>query len=323
MIAKLGKGAGFGGCAKYDLDKDHKNKKDARLLAHEGVPVKIDKNGNITVNARDIGRAFRAQAKALNPGIKQPVGRIMLSFDPKDTPRMTDDYMVQLAQEYMQRMGIIDTQYTIVRHSEKPHQHVHIIYNRVDNNGKVIGDSNNYTRSRDICKDITRREGLTWGQNKVQSMSVPNDPTEKLRYETARIVHRCVEKVNRLSQLPEATARYGVQTHIKTNPNTGKPNGISFSVRDDSGVEHHFKGSELDRSLSLGNIQKALGERPGGPQSRQAEVDNWQNPSTNDNDNETGQALYDWAEIGFSLIPEERSRHNDDEKMMHKRGPRL
>ena len=321
MIAKLGKGAGFGGCAKYDLDKGHKNNKDARLLAHEGVPVKIDKNGNITVNARDIGRAFRAQAKALNPGIKQPVGRIMLSFDPKDTPRMTDDYMVQLAQEYMQRMGIIDTQYTIVRHSEKPHQHVHIIYNRVDNNGKVIGDSNNYARSRDICKDITRREGLTWGQSKVMSQSVPNDPTEKLRYETAKIVHRCVEKVNSLSQLPKATARYGVKTHIKTNPNTGRPNGISFSVWDDSGVEHHFKGSELDRSLSLGNIQKALGENPGGPQSRQAEVDNWQDTSTNDNDNEL--TLSDWAEIGISLIPEEKSRHNEDEKIMHRKGPRL
>lgn len=67
MIAKLGKGAGFSGCAKYDLDQGHKNNKDARILAAEGVPLKVKPDGSITVNARDIGRAFRAQALALNP----------------------------------------------------------------------------------------------------------------------------------------------------------------------------------------------------------------------------------------------------------------
>ena len=146
MIAKLGKGAGFGGCAKYDLDQGKKNGKDARLLDSKGVPLKVDKNGNLTANANDISRAFRAQAQALNPGVKKPVGRIMLSFDPKDTPKLTDAYMLRIAQEYMERMGITNTQYTIVRHSEKPHQHVHIIYNRVDNDGKIISDSNNFAR---------------------------------------------------------------------------------------------------------------------------------------------------------------------------------
>ena len=47
MIAKLGKGAGFGGCAKYDLDQGKKNGKDSRLLDSKGVPLKVDKNGNL------------------------------------------------------------------------------------------------------------------------------------------------------------------------------------------------------------------------------------------------------------------------------------
>ena len=121
MIAKLGKGAGFGGCAKYDLDQGKKNGKDARLLDSKGVPLKVDKNGNLTANANDIGRAFRSQAQALNPGVKKPVGRIMLSFDPKDTPKLTDAYMVRIAQEYMERMGITNTQYTIVRKALSKH----------------------------------------------------------------------------------------------------------------------------------------------------------------------------------------------------------
>lgn len=258
MIAKLGKGAGFSGCAKYDLDQGHRNNKDARLLAAEGVPLKVKPNGSITVNARDIGRAFRAQALALNPDIKQPVGRAMLAFNPKDTPRLTDDYMVKIAREYMERMGIVNTQYTIVRHSEKAHQHVHILYNRVDNDGKLISDSNNYYRSVDICKDITLREGLELGESKTESLSVPNDPEERIRYEMAKIIKKCVGSVNSLRGLQISTARHGITTTIKTNPNTGGPNGISFTAKDANGTPHTFKGSSLDRSLSIGNIMKAI-----------------------------------------------------------------
>ena len=291
MIAKLGKGAGFGGCAKYDLDQGKKNGKDSRLLDSKGVPLKVDKNGNLTANANDISRAFRAQAQALNPGVKKPVGRIMLSFDPKDTPKLTD----------------------------APHQHVHIIYNRVDNDGKLIGDSNNFARSRDICKDITLREGLTWGKSKVQSKSIPNDPTEKLRYETAKIVHQCVKRVGSLAQLPQETAKYGITTHIKTNPNTGKPNGISFSVTDAAGMEHHFKGSELDRSLSIGNIQKEMdGNR--GFQEREAEADIMgKDVREESNEPSTGEQIADFI---ISIIPTERSRHYEDDKIMNqaKRG---
>lgn len=258
MIAKLGKGAGFSGCAKYDLDQGHRNNKDARLLAAEGVPLKVKPNGSITVNARDIGRAFRAQALALNPDIKQPVGRAMLAFNPKDTPRLTDDYMVKIAREYMDRMGIVNTQYIIVRHSDKAHQHVHIIYNRVDNDGNLISDSNNYYRSVAICKDITLREGLELGESKTESLSIPNDPEERIRYEMAKTVKKCIGSVNSLRGLQISTARHGITTTVKTNPNTGSPNGISFTTKDENGTPHTFKGSSLDRSLSIGNIMKAI-----------------------------------------------------------------
>jgi len=258
MIAKLGKGAGFSGCAKYDLDQGHKNNKDARLLASEGVPLKIKADGSISVDARDIGRAFRAQALALNPGVKQPVGRVMLAFNPKDTPRLTDDYMVNIAREYMQRMGIVNTQYTIVHHSEKEHQHLHIIYNRVDNDGILISDKNNYYRSVAICKDITLRESLAMGENKTLSKSIPNDPKEKLRYEMARTVKKCVGSAKSLRGLQLSMARHGITTTIKANTNTGRPNGISFTAKDDNGTPHTFKGSALDRSLSIGNIMKEI-----------------------------------------------------------------
>lgn len=319
MIAKLGSGAGFSGCAKYDLDEGQKNNKQARLLDSGGVPLTIRPDGRMEVNARDIGRAFRAQAMQLNPGVKKPVGRIMLSFGPKDTPRMSDAYMVRLAQEYMQRMGIVNTQYTIVRRSEKEHQHVHIIYNRVDNDGKLISDSNNFLRSAAICKDITLREGLTWGQEKSLSSSVPNDPAEKLLYETARTVRKCVEQSHNLTQLCRETARHGITTHIKENPNTKRPNGICFSVRDAAGNERHFKGSQLDRSLSIGNILKAFsvnGSR---------EWNDWDNAADyrEEESNSREGHLQEAVEVASSiagLFGNESSRRHKDEKIGEKRG---
>lgn len=43
--------------------------------------------------------------------IKQPVGHIPMSFAPEDSHRMTNDFMLQLAKEYMQEMGIKNTLY--------------------------------------------------------------------------------------------------------------------------------------------------------------------------------------------------------------------
>lgn len=311
MIAKLGKGAGFGGCAKYDLDQNHRNNKDARLLAAEGVPLKVNPDGSVSVNARDIGRAFRAQALALNPDIKQPVGRAMLAFNPKDTPRLTDEYMAKIAKEYMERMGIVNTQYTIVRHSEKAHQHVHIIYNRVDNDGKLINDSNNYYRSIDICKEITLREGLALGESKTLSQSIPNDPEERLRYEMARTVKKCVGSVNSLKGLQISTARHGVTTTIKTNPNTGSPNGVSFTAKDENGTPHTFKGSSLDRSLSIGNITKAIY----GEDYAQTQTSTWESQSQQ----ETHGKGANVASVIAGMFGES-SRRDEDEQIGQKNG---
>jgi len=44
-------------------------------------------------------------------------------------------------------MKITDTQYIIVRHQDREHPHVHIVFNRIDNNGKTISDRNDMYRN--------------------------------------------------------------------------------------------------------------------------------------------------------------------------------
>lgn len=43
--------------------------------------------------------------------------------------------MLDIAKEYMQRMGITDTLYLLVRHLDQPHPHCHLVFNQVGNDG--------------------------------------------------------------------------------------------------------------------------------------------------------------------------------------------
>ena len=146
MIAKIVKGKSFKGVINYVLDKA----KQTELLAAEGVRYK---------NRESIIRSFVTQA-GLNPKVSKTVGHISLDFSAQDKDRLTNAKMVQIAKEYMAKMQIANTQYIIGRHYDKAYPHIHVIFNRVDNNGKTIPDKNDRYRSEKICKELTEKYGL-------------------------------------------------------------------------------------------------------------------------------------------------------------------
>ena len=96
MIGKISKGAGFKGCVNYVLGKQ-----EARLLAAVGV---------LTDSFQTITDCFQAQ-RMMKPNIRQPVGHISLSYAPEDAPKMTDEMLVSLAKEYMQKMGHLEAEF--------------------------------------------------------------------------------------------------------------------------------------------------------------------------------------------------------------------
>ena len=153
MIAKIHTGNNFGGLVNYANDIV---KKDTVVVASFGVS--LASNAAITAS-------FKAQAKA-RPGVKNFVGHISLSFSPNDKDKVNNDLMAQIAREYMRRMGIINTQFVVFRHQDQPHPHVHIVYNRVNNEGDAITGDCNFRKSATITKALTREYGLTFGKGK-------------------------------------------------------------------------------------------------------------------------------------------------------------
>ena len=181
------------------------NPKKARLI--DSKDVRLDDNAAIA-------RSMQGQADD-KPGrrLKNPVYHISLDFAHEDTPRLTDDMMAEIAREYMRRMGITDTQYIVCRHTDKEHQHLHIVANRVDNNGNTISDRNDAVRNVAVCKTLTREYGLHFakGKEKVKrdrlrgkDKTLFHCPTGG-NYHEKNSYHRC----RRLCRLPHFAAVAG------------------------------------------------------------------------------------------------------------------
>lgn len=251
MIAVITSGSGFGGTEKYIEDKDARNNKEVRELGNNGIDIRIRPDGSIDADPDRIARSFRWQAQ-FNSGVSMPVGHTSLSFHPKDSDRMTDSLMIKIALEYMKGMGIKNTQWHIVRHCEKAHPHCHIVWNRVDCDGKKINDRFEKRRSTKVCRELTIKYGLTWGEHKSISKCKINDPVEQERYFISRAVKAAIPRCYEIDDLQHELIKHGIITDIRRNP-SGKPTGISFSHNG-----HRFKGSDIDRSMSIGNIMKQL-----------------------------------------------------------------
>nr|WP_270439246.1 relaxase/mobilization nuclease domain-containing protein [Candidatus Bacteroides intestinigallinarum] len=58
--------------------------------------------------------------------MSKPVGHISLDFSAQDQAKLFNKVMTRIAQDYMSRMEIVNTQYIIGRHYDKEHPHLHV-----------------------------------------------------------------------------------------------------------------------------------------------------------------------------------------------------
>jgi len=257
MIAKILQGHGFRGVVNYILEKDN-----ARLLYAEGVRLK-DK---VTII-----HSFIVQHK-LNPNISKPVAHISLDFSVQDKGRLTDRFMVDVAQEYMKKMGYKDTQYIIARHHDTDHPHIHIVINRIDNNGKRISDQNEKLRNVKICLELTKGNGLYIASGKENVKENRLKEPDKTKYEIYYALQSDISKCRSWQELKTELLKSGITTEFRNNGATDKIQGIRFGKNG-----YKFNGSKIDRtcSYSIINYRLQQNERLQQAQKHQPEQDEW------------------------------------------------
>ena len=239
MIAKIVKGSNFKGVVSYILDKG----KEAKILACDGL---------FAENKETIAGSFEAQAR-MNPRVTKPIGHIALAFSKEDEHRLTDRAMAGIALEYLDKMGIKDTQILIVRHFDKEHPHVHIAFNRIANDGRTISDRNERIRSTRICKELTRKYGLYFADGKEQVKRHLLKEPDKTKYELYSILKTEVSRCGNWRQLAANLEKQGVEIRFKYKGNSDEVQGVVLSKNG-----YSFSGSKIDRRFSYSKIDAAL-----------------------------------------------------------------
>ncbi len=240
MIGKIVKGRSFKGCVSYVLDN-----KEATILVSEGV---------LATNKESIINSFYMQS-LLNPKLSKCVGHIPLAFSPDDKEWMTDQFMERLAKEYMKAMGIENTQYIIVRHNNTSHPHLHIVFNRIDNDGKTISDKNDRYRNEKVCKQLKDKYNLTYGTGK-EKVNVQNlKGAEQTKYEIFHAIKAILPKAKNWRQFESLLDKQGISIEYKRKGQMDEVQGISFKKGN-----HSFKGSDIDRKFSYSKLDVILNE---------------------------------------------------------------
>lgn len=249
MIANIKTRVDFGGIVNYANDQKNK-KKSATLLAHEGV---------CTVSNKTIADSFQIQA-AIRPKVKSPVKHVSLAFSPQDTARFPNDekgdaLMAEIAWKWMERMGIRNTQYIIARHHDTEHPHCHIVFNRIDNDGNLISDSNERIRNAKVCRALTKEYKLYFAPKNSKARNKSRLRPHQLRKYNLRSSTLDALAVSRswhdfLHMLKEK----GIDVRFNRAENSDKIRGISFCMD-----EFSIAGSKLDSDLSINRLCATLG----------------------------------------------------------------
>ena len=226
MIGKSTTGNDFYGCVRYALDEE-KGLKQAHIIG----------GNTIGSSAAELSAEFSQNQRA-KPYIKNPVWHIALSSPMHE--QLNDAQWQQVAIAYLDFMGLErnNHQYVVIRHHDEPQGHVHIVANRIGEDGSV------HHLRWDRLKTIQATRAL---EEKFGFLSAK--PGENLRQQVRSLIDRAAydqpslltfcQRLERQGLVPELYQRRGVIT------------GISYLYQN-----QRMAGSVLGKSYSLPGLQK-------------------------------------------------------------------
>lgn len=249
MIAKIKTRVDFGGIVNYANDQKNK-KKCATLLAHEGV---------CTISNKLIADSFCLQA-SMRPKVKSPVKHVSLAFSSQDISRFPDNeegdaLMVEIAKKWMEQMGIRNTQYIIARHHDTEHPHCHIVFNRIDNDGNLISDSNERIRNAKACRALTKEYKLYFAPKNSKARNKSRLRPHQLRkYNLRSSTLDALAASRSWHDFFRMLKEKGIDVRFNRAENSDNIRGISFCMD-----EFSIAGSKLDSDLSFNRLCATFG----------------------------------------------------------------
>jgi hypothetical protein len=162
------KGKGFRGALRYNLEKVSKGV--AEVLDHSFV----------SVSEKSILKEIQ-MIKVLRPNLQKYFYHTSINFPP--TEDLTNEKMVLIGKDYLQESGFTQNQYIMFRHHDADHPHLHILVNRINYDGKVLSDSNDFARCEKILRDLEKKYNLTEviSSKQAQERAITKDELEMMK----------------------------------------------------------------------------------------------------------------------------------------------
>ena len=236
MIAKAVKGKGFRGVLEYCLRQE------------KGYLLESNMAGS---SPRELAKEF-GEIRKLRPNLNGTVSHVSIALPAGES--LSDKQWKDVAQKYLAHMGFENSQFVAVRHTDRDHQHMHLVINRVTMGGNVVSDSNNYRRQEKLMRELEKEYGLQTvkSSDRAGRKTLTKGEIEKaMRTEEIPIRMKLQNAVDtalrRTSDLKEFTAFLATQDiDVRLNQTTtGQIRGISFAAK-----EVAMKGSDLGKAYT-------------------------------------------------------------------------
>lgn len=246
MVAKISLGNSLYGSLVYNGEKI--NKEHGRVLDTN----KIYNDGSGKIN---IHRVFEDFKRWMPQATKAEKTMMHISLNPHPDDRLSEAQYIQIAHEYMEKMGFAEMPYVIVKHEDLDRHHIHIVALRVRPDGSAIDSKNNYYRSKEITREIERKYGLHTAERQRITPDMPIrkiDPNGDIKRQVANTV-KMVGMRYKFQTLGEYNAILSLY-NVKCDEADGRINGreyhglVYFATDDeDKTIASPFKASRLGK----------------------------------------------------------------------------
>jgi hypothetical protein len=240
MFSKVYSGHSFYHACRYIV-----NKQGAEVLEYEGV-----RGHDYRLMADDF-----IMQQQLRPEKEKACFHCSLSFYPGEV--LSNELMVKIAKEYLEKLGITNTQYAITKHTDTRHLHMHVVANMVDNNGQSISDSYFGLKGKKISQQLTQQYKLTPAVRKNLALTNYHAlrQSEAHKYKVYEAIMQTLPQCITMHDLEKKLLQQGIAMQYKYKGQTLEKQGISFKIG-----EFSFKGSKVDRQFSLSNLEKTISQ---------------------------------------------------------------
>lgn len=249
MKAKVVRGKGFKGVLDYVLDTGDVKGKEPEIVG-----------GNMRgLTPNKLAREF-GKTRELRPEIKRPVWHCSLSLPSKEW--LTAEKWKKIADDFMVKMGFKDNAFTVIRHKDTDHDHVHIVASRINQTGEIwygrfeaktaikathaLEKEHGLTLTKELPKERPEVAPLTSNEIFQALRTGEEPPKQRLQ----RLLDAALKTPKTSVELAELLTLAGVEVRVNL-AKTGKMNGYSFDL---GGV--HFKASDLGKAYGWAGLQK-------------------------------------------------------------------